>query len=449
MHLRLTIIALILTSFALVAAEDDPYGVSAPKTDTTLKTVPKAETKTETKAEPKIADTSKTVKSAEPIVNDTVAVKKKTFKASKAAAKKDSVLAQKKAVKDSSVAAKAAQPAKLDTTVKVGKDSARVAVRDTTKHADTAVVKSDTAKTDTTAARKPRQRIVRETTINTLNEMKGKYRSPKQALFLSLIIPGLGQAYVGQTKFNYVRAAAYFSADIVLGAFWYDYVVVKHDREVRNYHRFADTYWNQTRYEDSITQHSDVNVFAALNPARETYCNAVVPGGAVTELAGCKTPSSPNYSIAFLPLVHAHDYSGLPVEEAADSTAAYRASFPNTFDFYGIIAQEQEFISGWSDASDVIYSGADTTITGTSAKRDQYIAMRAQANRYARMQAWFLGGIVLNHIASALDAALTARFHNRSLYETESMWYDRVHFDGGLAFEQGWPKTNFSASLSF
>jgi len=75
--------------------------------------------------------------------------------------------------------------------------------------------------------------------------------------------------------------------------------------------------------------------------------------------------------------------------------------------------------------------------------------MRAQANRYARMQTWFLGGIVLNHIASALDAALTARNHNRSLYETESTWYDHLHFDGGLAFDQGWPKTNLKAYLTF
>ena len=91
----------------------------------------------------------------------------------------------------------------------------------------------------------------------------------------------------------------------------------------------------------------------------------------------------------------------------------------------------------------------DSSITGTSAYRDEYVSMRARANRYARMQAWFLGGMVINHIASALDAALTARYHNRQLYETESMWYDRLHFDGGLVLDQGWPKTNLTASITF
>ena len=66
--------------------------------------------------------------------------------------------------------------------------------------------------------------------------------------------------------------------------------------------------------------------------------------------------------------------------------------------------------------------------------------MRSKANDYADMQAWFIGGLILNHIVSAVDAALTANAHNKVLYEEDISWYDRLHFDSGISFKDsfGW-----------
>jgi hypothetical protein len=75
--------------------------------------------------------------------------------------------------------------------------------------------------------------------------------------------------------------------------------------------------------------------------------------------------------------------------------------------------------------------------------------MRAKANDYARMQAYFLGGMVINHLISALDAALTAHYHNKALYQTETSWWDRIHLDGGLAWQGFLPATTVSARLTF
>lgn len=406
-------------------ADDNPYGVQAPKAET-LKT----DTAKTVKVPPVAADTSSKAAVKTGVKKDSVAVKP-LFKKAIAKAKADSI----KVVQDSLAAVK--KNAKADSSASIKADSVKTSTTTPVEKVDTT---ASTTAADTTA-KKPRQRIVRETTINSINEGKGSYRSPKRALFMSLVIPGLGQAYIGQSAFTYARAATYFATDVVLGLFWYQYVVVKHDREVNHYHQFADTYWSQRKYEDSITQQSNSKNFLDLNPARDTYCNAVTASGSELQ-TGCKDPILPQYSGAFLSEVHGHDYPNSP-----DSTAAYRATFPNTFDFYSIIGQEQEFLAGWADAN-VVYG--DSAILGTSVQRDQYVSMRAQANRYARMQAWFLGGIVLNHIASALDAALTARYHNKQLYETQSAsWYDHLHFDGGLTMDQGWPKTNLTASLTF
>ncbi|MBR6918170.1 MAG: hypothetical protein IKN38_08305, partial [Clostridia bacterium] len=38
---------------------------------------------------------------------------------------------------------------------------------------------------------------------------------------------------------------------------------------------------------------------------------------------------------------------------------------------------------------------------------------------YADMQVWFIGGLILNHIVSAVDAAITANAHNKVLYEED------------------------------
>jgi hypothetical protein len=297
----------------------------------------------------------------------------------------------------------------------------------------------------------PRPRITRETTINPLDVQKGAYRNPKKALFMSLMIPGLGQAYVGQSTFNYARAAFYFGTEVTLGALWYQYAVVKYDREVKRYRRYADAHWSQGEYEEQMFQASPPAAFEVINPYRASYCDAVQhrDRGSQTEEGlyhGCVDPmdSVARYS-EFKSTYDDRNLFGAGANP--DSVGKNRAKFADPVEFYALIGRYQEFIAGWDDATGVSYS--DSAITGTSAHRDTYAAMRQKAQDYSRMQAWFIGGIVLNHIASAVDAALTARANNKRLYEGEARWYDRLHVDGGLAFEAGRPRTHMLAQISF
>jgi hypothetical protein len=302
----------------------------------------------------------------------------------------------------------------------------------------------------------PRPRITRETTINPLDVKRGSYRNPKKALFMSLMVPGLGQAYVGQSTFNYVRAALYFGTEVSLGALWYQYTVVKYGREVKRYRRYADEHWSQGKYEDAAFDASVELSFATVNPYRASYCDAVQNHGrgSATEdglFTGCGTlitttraDTSANY-IAFRNTYN--DQSLFGAGANPDSVGKKRAAFADPVEFYSLIGSYQEFIAGWDDATGVGYS--DTAVSGSSANRDTYGAMRQKAQDYSRMQAWFIGGIVLNHIASAVDAAITARANNKRLYEDEASWFDRLNVDGGLAFEAGRPRTHFVARLSF
>lgn len=320
------------------------------------------------------------------------------------------------------------------------------ATPDTVAAADSIeAVSGDSAEASADTVRAPRQRITRETVINPLDTRRGAYRNPKKALFLSLMVPGLGQAYVGQSTFNYVRAAVYFSTEIGLGLLWYQYTVVKYDRQTKRYRRFADTAWSQGEYEDAVEQATfavEQPVFDNANRYRTSYCDAVTGRGTVAQdslYARCANPYGDNYASNFKPNYDDRTFS-------QDSTGAFRALFDDPVEFYALIGSYQEFIGGWNDAQGVIYADS---ISGSSANRDTYNAMRQKAQDYSRMQTWFIGGIVINHIASAVDAALTARHNNRVLYQGEARWHDRLHVDGGLAFDAGRPRTHMTARLSF
>ncbi len=308
---------------------------------------------------------------------------------------------------------------------------------------------ADTAAVITPVVPAPRARITRETTINPMDQKKGAYRNPKKALFMSLIVPGLGQAYVGQSAFTYARAAFYFGTEITLGLMWYQYTVVKYDRKTKQYRQFADTAWSQQGYEDAAFAAS-LTVgnasFRDLNFQRRNYCDAVQERETSTGNdilhPGC---------LELTDTIQTSKYQQFRTkyvdQSSPEATSAFRATFADPVDFYALIGDYQEFIGGWNDVSSLAYS-ADS-ISGSSDNRTIYNSMRKEAQDLSRMQAWFIGGIVINHIASAVDAALTARHNNRVLYEGEARWYDRMKVDGGMAFAGGRPYTHITARLSF
>ena len=301
-----------------------------------------------------------------------------------------------------------------------------------------------------TVRRPPRPPVVRETTINPMDTQRGGYRNPKKALFMSLMVPGLGQAYVGQSTFTYARAAFYFGTELTLGLMWYQFSVVKYDRQVKRYQAHADEHFSITKYEDALfleTPQPEAE-FRALNPYRLSYCEAIqedVSSQGQKSIRGCKEVYTTDATVIADYQFFADQYNDR--DSSAAARGAMRDKFVSPVEFYQLIGGYQEFIAGWDDATGVLYT--DSLIAGASANRDVYNAMRRKAQDYSRMQAWFIGGIVLNHIASAVDAALTARHNNKRLYGEEARWYDRTNLDGGLAFEQGRPRTYLTARLSF
>ncbi len=330
-----------------------------------------------------------------------------------------------------------------------------------------AAVPGDSSATDSTKTRqtKKRNRIVRETTVNTIDQLKGQYRSPKKAMFMSLMVPGLGQAYVGHHWINYSRAAVYLMTDVALAYGWHYYVVDRQNQQIAKYRKFADENWRQARYESFLSNHltgMDADKFAFVNPHRQSYCESVqnrdTPKG-ISLYSGCISPITDEINYSSFKGVYNDD------SWTTDSTSIRRGQFVDTHQFYELVGKEVEFITGWSDAGSIELVDSTFFIKGSDGKpqkdpegkfllavtplQQTYIEMRAKANDYARMQAYFLGGMVINHLVSALDAALTAHYHNKALYQTEVGWWDRIHLDGGLAWQGFVPVTAVTARVTF
>ena len=246
---------------------------------------------------------------------------------------------------------------------------------------------------------------------------------------MSLVVPGAGQLYVGGSTFNYVRGAVYLALEGALWGSWYYYSVYKYDKQTHRYKNFAKKHFSAHQYEskmhdlrngldDSDEESKFVERYLS---SRESYCKSIY-GDASTN--GCYTGD------ASTEMTKDNNH----VNHLNGSFSLY-----NSGSFYSTIAGSA-YVLGWDDVENETPVSAlnlgdrDSEVVplGESANWKTYRSMRSKANDYADMQAWFFGGLILNHIVSALDAAWSAHAHNKVLYEEELSWFDRLHFEGGF-----------------
>ena len=61
---------------------------------------------------------------------------------------------------------------------------------------------------------------VKVSKVHGIDEMKGRYKNPRKALFLSLLVPGAGQMYVGGNTSTYVRGGVYMALEVFMWSGW-------------------------------------------------------------------------------------------------------------------------------------------------------------------------------------------------------------------------------------
>lgn len=202
------------------------------------------------------------------------------------------------------------------------------------------------------------------------NAERGTHKSPYLAAALSLVIPGLGEYYVGDEIW---RGAIFTAADAGLwfGHFTY---LARGDDSTAAFEAFANEHWLPARYADTL------NFF--LN------------------IAGVGWQISPK-----------DDFG--QINRAEDTLSRFVQSFPlshrlppkGSQQYYELISKYLQFEHGWDDH----ISG------GPSPNYLRHADMRANMNYQYEVADYFLFGLILNRVLSAIDAVLLVKDHNSAL----------------------------------
>ena len=287
---------------------------------------------------------------------------------------------------------------------------------------------------------------VKVSKVHSIDEMKGKYRSPRKALFMSLVIPGSGQLYVGGSTFNYARGAVYLALEAALWGGWYYFTIYKYDKQVDKYKKFAKNHFSIGRYEAQmrdiyLNQLSDETEESRFETrymsSREDFCKAIY-GDAKASNCYVKGKLFTNDK------AHTDRFSVTNPQSLGQEIASQK-NFYDKSSIYQLVS-EKSYVLGWDDVDSValgqnllLEEAAVESIVplGQSKNQSKYRDMRNKANDYADLQVWFFGGIILNHLVSAIDAAFAANAHNKELYSEDVSWYDRLHFESHMSFLDG------------
>lgn len=279
-----------------------------------------------------------------------------------------------------------------------------------------------------------------------IDDMKGRYKSPRKALFMSLVVPGSGQLYVGGSTFTYVRGGAYLVLEAALWGSWAYFSVYKYNDQVKKYKKFAREHYSIGRYEagmrELVGQLSDETEESRFETrymnSRESFCEAIY-GNASS--AGCYTANRLFYNDK-----SHYDRFSVGNPTSLENEIESVGSFYDGSAVYQQIA-DRAYVLGWDDVEEPAVAmnleleddePSDGIVPlAKSSNMDEYRSMRSKANDYADLQVWFFGGLILNHIVSAIDAAFTANAHNKTLYSEELSWYDRLHFDSYVSIFNG------------
>lgn len=210
---------------------------------------------------------------------------------------------------------------------------------------------------------------VEEVSFDTESEgkstIKGR-KSVKKAFIMSLVVPGSGQYYVGSKT----KAAIFFGIE-ALG--WIGHITYhnKGDDNISILNAFADLNWSRTRYADYLW----INWQTRDDDSAYNF------------------PGDPSSGFFF-----GHHLPDSPTQQ-----------------YYEMIGKYNQFVYGWADVTPLLGSDPTAHTTAYSQMRMDYEDMKLVAEKNYDRATTSLIVIMLNHVASSVEAALAARGHNKNV----------------------------------
>lgn len=239
-------------------------------------------------------------------------------------------------------------------------------------------------------------------------QVQGAPRNVPMAMALSAAVPGLGQAY----NKNWIRAGVYFAIDAaaVFGYFKWrgegrDGIVV--------YEAFANENWNPVKYAEWLNGYSGY-----AGPPIDVSNSA---------LRALSFANPDQWSAAermmvqdFISTIRAAERQSIHIETGA----AFSHVLPDFGDqqYYELIGKYFQYAPGWDDyTADPDEDPEDLSVMARDAQFYFYSGIHADANTLLRRSSRLSALLLLNHVLSAFDAALSARLHNVRLQTQVTM----------------------------
>ncbi len=320
------------------------------------------------------------------------------------------------------------------------RDTVAAATDEKAEAAIAAAAADSAAIADRDSAAAKRQELLGTVKVSQVGGVTGleRYRSPRKALFMSLLVPGLGQFYVGGAPATYVRGGVYVALEATLIACWWTLGAGAYDDKVSEARK-----WRKKNFSDSLYE---ARTRALYRQADEDHREAFKNANLAKRASWCDALYSESQESERKTCTDKMLTDGFDNHVATLAAEGFR---PYDRDAYEILLESGDFVLGWKDTRSVDADYTTVFRTISSAQHDKYNKLRGEASDAADLETLFLGGILLNHIASAVDAVLTAHFHNQKLYEREAGIASRLQVGGWSGMgASGW-ENRVQLSLTF
>ena len=247
--------------------------------------------------------------------------------------------------------------------------------------------------------------------LNATSPIRARKRSVGAAFGMSALVPGLGQAYNkqwGKAIGAFVLEAAIITSSIV----WRNQ---GNDLE-RDYQLFAHASWDPAKYAQWLNDYSSF-IEVEVNPI-------AVPSAIDFQRPEAWSDQEWQEVLSFFDQIQDIERQMYHIETGA----AFSHTLPDFSEqqYYELIGKYYQFAPGWSDYPDWLdQSGTpnaaiDPSMTGTDGESRpnvsdtffRYADDHAYANDVLRRASRVSGLLILTHLVSAIDAAISAKLHN-------------------------------------
>jgi len=263
-------------------------------------------------------------------------------------------------------------------------------------------------------------------TTNSSKIDKKKFRSPKKAMLLSLLVPGLGQTYAKK----YWKTALWGSMEyfLIISA-------IKHARlgshQVERARDFADDHYNPEKF---FTFYRNFMEFIPDSPMVDftlifgaTLDNYVADFTGITE-----KPHTTKIRPDFDKLIQENTFvQGWDDCEPVNNPNGYIHDSSTYLFTYASYNKDTTWMLNRYNKGDTIL--IERGIFGYSLNQQEYNRILRLSSHYYSVTRYFIFGIVANHIVSAVDAFISAMSYNNMLLNKKSVW-QHIDLDHQVAF---------------